>query len=90
MCVPVPVVNIDAIVISGMYCTSNVNNDIFVKWNFYLCITTHVQRPRNAVIHKLYERVIPNNQWWRHDMEMLSALLAFCKENPTVTDGSPH
>ena len=27
--------------------------------------------------------------WWRHHMETLSALLAFCGRNPPVTDGFP-
>ena len=27
--------------------------------------------------------------WWYHAMEMLSALLAFCEENPLVTGGFP-
>ena len=27
--------------------------------------------------------------WWLHDMEMLSALLAPCKQNPPVSDGFP-
>ena len=27
--------------------------------------------------------------WWRHDMEILSSLLALCEENPLVTGGLP-
>ena len=27
--------------------------------------------------------------WWRHDMEIHSALLALCEGNPPVTDGFP-
>ena len=29
-------------------------------------------------------------QWWRHQMEAFSALLALCEGNPLVTGGSPH
>ena len=27
---------------------------------------------------------------WLHDMEVISALLALCEENPPITDGFPH
>ena len=32
----------------------------------------------------------PVGQWWRYDMETLSASLALCVGNPSVSGGFPH
>ena len=75
----------------------------FIKWSilrdfaiFIIELDLCLHTPSN--VNALYVHVYASscdigpcleNTWWRHQMEMFSALLALCEGNPPVTGGLP-
>ena len=51
------------------------------KWPRYI---------ESALCYQLISISVQTPQWWRHQMETFSALLALCEGNPPVTVVSPH
>ena len=59
--------------------------DFVTRENHWQIASLVTQKSLFTVTHALFFI-----SWWRHDMEMLSTLLALCEGNPLVASGSPH
>ena len=72
-------------------------NDGLDYWRFYaslrIDVTGHNHRRFSALFcpedTQRYKHVIINNSWWRHQMEIFSALLAICAGNSPVSGEFP-
>ena len=56
---------------------------------FHLLESKHEDETINDTLDAFYDLLRKCKSWWRHQMEIVSALLAFCAGNAPVSD-SPH
>ena len=76
------------------YCELKLHISLLINWKYYSTesrLHLRCNRNNNVIYFATYIilALVTSISWWRHQMEIFSALLSFCEGNPQETGGFP-